>query len=130
MSQAIAELHAHIIPFLIRAREGYQESTPLHILHALTRPVELRCVEFIEDPEKCTRTIYSLASQAEQRDMHLELREMAKKQQASDAVLPEIRQIAIGMLKPRLLPEHRSLSTQALISTLINDYWICSHRKL
>lgn len=112
MKQAVAELYAHIIRFLIRARDWYQESKPLHILHALTRPVELRYADIMKDVEGCTKSVHSLASagaQAEQRDMHLELQEMARKQEASDAVLLEIRQIVISELKSRFqyVPTHR-----------------------
>ena len=106
MKQAVAELYAHVIRFLIRAQDWYQESRPLHILHALTRPVELRYADIIGDVDRCTSSVYGLASagaQAEQRDIHLELQEMASKQKATDAILLEVRQIVISELESRVV---------------------------
>ncbi|KAF6237722.1 hypothetical protein HO173_003923 [Letharia columbiana] len=48
--------------------------------------------DLIEDIGACTRTVYGLASavaQAEQRDIHLEMQELIRRQNNSDAVLKE-----------------------------------------
>lgn len=99
LKQAISELYALVIRFLIRARDWYQESKPMHVLHSLTRPVELRYADLIEDTGACTRTVYRLASaaaQAEQRDIHLEMQELIRRQKDSDAVLKEVRGLLIS----------------------------------
>ena len=41
LKQAVSELYALVIRFLLRAQDWYQESKPMHILHSPTRPVEL-----------------------------------------------------------------------------------------
>lgn len=66
LKQAVSELYALIIRFLLRARDWYEESKPMHILHSLTRPAELRYADLIEDIGVCTRTVYRLASAAAQ----------------------------------------------------------------
>ena len=99
LKQAVSELYALIIQFLIRAQDWYKESKLMHALHSLTRPVELRYSDLIEDIEGRTRTIYSFASaaaQAEQRDMHIELQELVTRQKNSDAVLKEVRSLLIS----------------------------------
>ena len=93
MKQAVANLYAYIIRFLIRAQGWYQESKPLHALHSFTRPAELRYADLIEEIEACTRTVDSLASaaaQAEQRDMHLKLQVLVDRQGAFEILLREM----------------------------------------
>ena len=99
LKQAVSEIYALVLRFLVRARYWYQESKPLHVLHSLTRPVELRYADLIEDIGGCTRTVYRLASaaaQAEQRDIHLEMQELIKRQKDSDAVVREVRSLLIS----------------------------------
>ena len=93
MKQAVADLYAYILRFLIRAQGWYQESRILHALHSFTRPAELRYADIIEEIEACTRTVDSLASagaQAEQRDMHLKLQALIDRQGAFDFLLREM----------------------------------------
>ena len=93
MKQAVADLYAYILRFLIRAQGWYQESGLLHALHSFTRPAELRYADIIEEIEACTRTVDSLASagaQAEQRDMHLKLQALIDRQGAFDFLLREM----------------------------------------
>ena len=71
----------------------------MHVLHSLTRPVELRYADLIEDIGACTRTVYRLASvafQAEQRDIHLEMQDLIRRQKDSDTVLQEVRSLLIS----------------------------------
>ena len=99
MKQVVSELYALVIRFLIRARDWYQESKPMHVLHSLTRPVELRYADLVDDIEVCTRVIYRIASaaaQAEQRDMHLRMQELVRRQMDSNAVLEEVRSLLIS----------------------------------
>ena len=102
MMQTVAELYGYILRFLIRAQDWYQESTFKHVLHSLTRPVELRYKDVINDITSCTLSMESLASagaQAEQRDMHFKLQQIIKRQKDSDAVLLDLRQTISGKLR-------------------------------
>ncbi len=56
MRLAVAEIYVHVVRFLIRARGWYQESKPLHFLHAFTRPVEPRYADIMKDIEVCTQS--------------------------------------------------------------------------
>lgn len=99
LKQAVSELYALIIRFVIRAQDWYQESKPMHVLHSLTRPVELRYADLIEDIGACTQTVCRLASvaaQDEQRGIHIEMRELIRRQKDSEAVLQEVRGLLIS----------------------------------
>ena len=79
MKNNVALLYAHIVRFLIRALQWYEEGKLKHTLHSITRPAALHYADLIEDIKRDTRSITSQAiasSQAEQRDMHVELREL------------------------------------------------------
>ena len=117
MKQAVANLYAYIIRFLIRAQSWYQESKPLHALHSFTRPAELRYADLIEDIEACTRTVDSLASagaQAEQRDMHLKLQALIDRQGAFELLLREMYEKLISkptfQVMATMLTAHHSVS--------------------
>jgi hypothetical protein len=90
MRHAVAELYAFIIRFLMRAQDWYHENKLRHILHSLTRPVELRFADLIDEMEACTRTVDNLASagaRAEQRDMHLKLQVLMRKQEEMNVMI-------------------------------------------
>ena len=77
MKQAVSVLYALIIKFLLRALEWYEEGKIAHAIHSITKPAALRYDDLLEDIGRATRRIADLAvtsSQAEQRDMHHELR--------------------------------------------------------
>ena len=77
VKQAVSVLYARIIKFLLRALEWYEEGRIARALHSITRPSALRYDDLIEDIRSATRSIADLAitsSQAEQRDIHEELR--------------------------------------------------------
>jgi hypothetical protein len=79
MQQTVAMLYAHIVRFLIRAMEWYEESRLTHVLHSITRPASLRYDDLIKEIQRETKSItdHALASsQAEQRDMHNAIREI------------------------------------------------------
>lgn len=79
MKQTIAMLYAHIMKFLIRALEWYEESRLARALLAITKPAALRYDDILRDIQKATRKVAEVAvasSQAEQRDMHEELLEL------------------------------------------------------
>ena len=117
MKQAVADLYAYILRFLIRAQNWYQESKLLHALHSFTRPAELRYADLIEEIEACTRTVDRLASagaQAEQRDMHLKLQALINRQSAFESLLREMCEKLIGkatyQVMRTLLTAHHSVS--------------------
>ena len=76
VKQAVSTLYAHIIKFLLRALDWYEEGRIAHAIHSITKPAALRYDDLLEDIRRATRRIADLAitsSQAEQRDMHHEL---------------------------------------------------------
>lgn len=76
MKAAISELYVHILRFLIRARDWYEEGTLRRWLHSLSRPAELRYSDLLEQIAQSSRVIDQLAaygSQAEIRDMNSKL---------------------------------------------------------
>lgn len=79
MSAAVTDLYAVILRFLIRARDWYEEGKLKHFVHSITRPVELRYQDLLEEIADCTRKIEHLATvghQAEVREMrtHIQIR--------------------------------------------------------
>ncbi|KAI9687858.1 MAG: hypothetical protein M1822_001939 [Bathelium mastoideum] len=79
MQQAVARLYAHIVRFLIRAMEWYNESKLTHALHSITRPASLHYDDLIMEIKRKTQTMtnYSISkSQLEQRVMHKKIREI------------------------------------------------------
>ena len=76
MKQAISVLYAHVMKFLLRALDWYEEGRVVHAIHSITKPAALRYDDLLEDIRRATRKIADLAiasSQAEQRDMHHEI---------------------------------------------------------
>ena len=77
MKQLVAILYAQIMKFLVRALEWYEEGKIAHAIHSITKPVALRYDDIIKDIHRATQSVTDSAatcSQAEQRDMHNELR--------------------------------------------------------
>lgn len=76
MRQAIAQLYAHIVRFLIRALKWFEEGKLAHAIHSITKPASLRYADIIKEIQRETQSITNQAissSQAEQRDMHIEI---------------------------------------------------------
>jgi hypothetical protein len=130
MKEAVAQVYAHIINFLIRAKDWYEEGKLLHVINSFARPAKLRYDDIIQDIEICTKEIDRLSTasaRAEQRDIHLELQELSRRQEDSDRrekeskrMLLEIRQLCLCKLYFRVLRmraylgfKHHSLSSQA-----------------
>ncbi|KAK8038644.1 hypothetical protein PG993_007055 [Apiospora rasikravindrae] len=70
MQEAIAELNAHILRFLVRAHDWYKERPWEHFLHSFTRPPELRYDDLLEAIACNTENIKELASCGEQVKIH------------------------------------------------------------
>ena len=75
MKQAVTNLYAYIIKFLLRAFDWYRERPSWHMIHAITRPAEVRYKDLILKIKECSMTIARLATLEQQ----LELRAMHKK---------------------------------------------------
>lgn len=76
VKQMAGVLYAHIIRFLLRALEWYEEGTWKRALHSVTKPASLQYDDIIEDIRRAKENIAASAvtsSQAEQRDMHKQL---------------------------------------------------------
>jgi hypothetical protein len=98
MKEAVAELYASIMRFFIRARDWYMEGKVLHAIHSITRPVELRYKDIIEDIEQCSTDVDQLAwacSHAEQRDMHSEVKSLRVAQSRSEEILLGVKNLII-----------------------------------
>jgi hypothetical protein len=99
MTDAVEGLYAHIIRFLIRAHDWYQEGTLRHIVHSVTRPADLRYHDVLEDIEAGSRNIEQLAiagSQVELRQMHTILKLMADRVERSESTILEMRCMMIS----------------------------------
>ena len=82
MRSTTALLYSHIVRFLIRALQWYREGRFKHALHSITRPVALRYDDLIKNIRRDAQSINSQAvvnSQAEQREMHLEIKELRER---------------------------------------------------
>jgi hypothetical protein len=101
MRQAVAQLYAHIIKFLIRAIKWYSASNSRHVWDSLARPVELCYADIITEIESCTKVVDNVAvaaSWAEQRDIHLEVLRHASRVDNLEHILIDMRQMMIGEL--------------------------------
>ena len=79
MKDTIVTLNCHIITFLLRALDWYETRTVSRAIQSVTRPAALRYDDLIEDIRKTLGKVTDLSvagSQAEQRDMHEELRQV------------------------------------------------------
>ncbi|TVY33898.1 hypothetical protein LSUB1_G007503, partial [Lachnellula subtilissima] len=79
----ISNMYAHILKFLVRSLRWYQESKISHLIHAITRPVELRFDDLIEEIRLLSSNMDNLAlasGHAEQRDMHTEQKQACNEQ--------------------------------------------------
>ncbi|KAF2199214.1 hypothetical protein GQ43DRAFT_357258, partial [Delitschia confertaspora ATCC 74209] len=93
MNLTIATLYVHIISFLVRALEWYEESKLKRAIHPITKPAALRYNDFIKEIQRCTRTVYDLAaasSHVEQRDIHHQIRYPVSAVQCLEGAVREI----------------------------------------
>ena len=129
VKHAISVLYSHIIKFLLRALEWYEEGRIAHAIHSITKPAALRYDDLLEDIRRDTRRVADLAitsSQAEQRDVHHELRNLTVlfKQFREDMVLDQ------SLKDAALVKCHQALcdiqETQGL--TLISSQCSVDHR--
>lgn len=79
MRSTTALLYSHIVRFLIRALQWYQDGKLKHALHSITRPAALRYDDLIQAICRDAQSITSQAvtnSQVEQREMHIEINKL------------------------------------------------------
>ncbi|KEZ40094.1 hypothetical protein SAPIO_CDS9108 [Scedosporium apiospermum] len=62
MREAVGKLYANLLRFFIRAHEWCEEGRLRHLLHSITRPVELRYKDLLDDIDYTSRHISQLAS--------------------------------------------------------------------
>lgn len=102
MKEAVVQLYVHIINFLARAKNWYEESNLRRRINTFSRPAELRYDDIIQEIEHSTAEIDHLSTagaRAEQRDMHLELRELSQRQIKFEGWAMEIRRLCIDMAR-------------------------------
>lgn len=78
MKNVIVSLNCHIITFLCRALDWYRSGSLSRTMQSITRPAALRYDDLIRDINKTLSQVTDLSqagSQAEQRDMHEEMRQ-------------------------------------------------------
>ncbi|KAF1998907.1 hypothetical protein P154DRAFT_621387 [Amniculicola lignicola CBS 123094] len=124
MKHTIAILYSYIVKFLLRALEWYELSTVSRALQTFTRPAALRYDDLIADIHKATLQVKELSlagSQAEQRDMHTELRQVHV-QQSSLIDRIESMQTELQKLMALVQQTHQAqVSTEKSISTHIQE---------
>ncbi|KAI0147806.1 hypothetical protein GGR57DRAFT_493694 [Xylariaceae sp. FL1272] len=80
MKHCVSTLYAHIVRFLIRALQYFQESSVKRAVHTVTRPSALRYDDLVQlirrDVEKVRRHA-ATSSQAEIRDLHHSIRTLS-----------------------------------------------------
>lgn len=94
MKQAVAELYAYIIKFLIRAKNWHQENWVKHAWHSISRPVELRYSDLLSEIETRSQMVHELTiagSQAEQRVMHQKIDEVAQRGLVRESDMAQIK---------------------------------------
>jgi len=102
MKTAISDLYAHILRFLIRARDWYEEGTLRRWLHSITRPAELRYNDLLEQIAQSSRLIDQLAaygSQAEIRNINNKLDMVLTELDRSNSIVKDLRTSFTCMLR-------------------------------
>lgn len=120
----VVAIYVNILKFLVRALRWYQESKFMHMVHAITRPTELSYDDILQTISSLARSLSDAAmvsSQAEQRDMHLEILRQIQGQECLQRSLDSqdalIRQVGMAVLgacghQQDLAAELRSLIIQ------------------
>ncbi|KAI0971619.1 hypothetical protein F4678DRAFT_431332 [Xylaria arbuscula] len=111
VKQAIVAMYAHILRFLIRSLRWYQESKVMHMIHAITRPVDLRYDDLLTTISSLSRSLTELAlasSHAEQRDMHTSIQQQLFCQKGI--------QMSVDQLMNLVLEMRDSMATEQVIN--------------
>lgn len=84
MKEAVTNLYACILRFLIRARGWYEQGRVQRLIHSITRPVELRYRDLLDEIASNSLIVEKLAdsgSRAELRDLREEVTKLRKENQ-------------------------------------------------
>lgn len=101
MQRAVEDLYANLLRFFVRAYDWYQEHSFMHIIHSITRPVELRYADIYDAIVESSRNIDQIAvssSQIELRRVHAKINDMRAKFQVSETMLTDIKAQMISKL--------------------------------
>ena len=118
-------MYAHIIKFLLRALDWFEEGKIAHAIHSITHPAALQYQDLLEGIQQTSRSIANSAitsSQAEQRDMHNELRSLTN---LVKRLNDDVQSIWASMLESRRALSEVQL-TQAL--TLVSSACSVDHK--
>ena len=114
IKHAIVTMYAHILKFLLRALRWYQESKPMHIIHAITRPPELRYDDLLKKISLLSQNLTELAlvsSYSEQRDMHTKIQQLF-----SDRSEQKSLQMSLEQLTAVVSQIHKSVVAEQVIN--------------
>lgn len=92
MKEAVTNLYASILRFLIRAKDWYEQGGFHRFVQSITRPVELRYRDLLDEITSYSLIIDKLAisgSQAEIRDLHQKFSESLAKNKDMDQKLSD-----------------------------------------
>jgi hypothetical protein len=106
--RTIVSLYAHIVRFLIRALRWYKDSTTRHMIHAITRPVELRyddLLDLITVQARGLTELASASSHAEQRDMHSTIQRQTRYHKETQKSIEQLTALVLQM-KEAMATEH------------------------
>lgn len=99
MKNAVAELYAYLLRFFMRAYDWYSESKIRHLIHSISRPVEIRYKDLVETISQCSQNIDRLAlaaSHAEQRIIHQKLDLVLSRWNQTDKRIDDIKEQLIS----------------------------------
>jgi hypothetical protein len=111
IKHSIVAMYTYILRFLLRALRWYQESKQMRVIHAITRPAELRYDDLLEKISSLSRSMTEFAlviSHAEQRDLHNKIQQHLSRQQAME--------ISIEQLTALVAQLKESISTEQVVN--------------
>lgn len=98
--QVIVDIYAQILKFLLRALRWYQESKLKHVIHSITRPIELRYDDLMAKISSLSLRMTdsaSASSHAEQRDMHTAIQYQSQDHQAIQQSIDQLTSLVLQM---------------------------------
>jgi hypothetical protein len=81
VKEAVAQLYAHIIKFILFAVRWYKKGKVAHSIASILHPFQISCKDIVEDILECSRRVDSLASaasKAELRDLHITVQHLTE----------------------------------------------------
>jgi hypothetical protein len=124
IKRAIVAMYAYILRFLLRALRWYQESKPMHILHAITRPPELRYDDLLKKISSLAHNITEIAllsSHAEQRDLHAKIKEHLSGQKVMQAKIEQLTFLVLQMKESMDIEQAINASARIEVRQSLSD---------